>query len=100
MGWALIAAAYNYWIDISRDWITLNNKHLRHNLGYNSKKLYYLIIVFNIFLRLIWTITVSPTIIQTYDEDDYQLSVFICGIAEIARSNWIYIYVKDSSTTS
>jgi hypothetical protein len=63
---AVGSACFQYFWDICMDWHFFEPgaryKFLRNDLGYNKPCIYYAMVIANIFLRVVWTVKVSPNI--------------------------------------
>ena len=61
---AVISSFYTFIWDLKMDWDLLQknkiNPLLREKLVFGSSRIYYLILVGNFIMRLIWIITISP----------------------------------------
>jgi hypothetical protein len=61
---AIVSSLFAYFWDLKMDWGLLErnkvNPLLREKLFFGSPKIYYLIVVGNLFMRLTWIITISP----------------------------------------
>ncbi len=71
--------------DLYVDWGLLQpnsaNLFLRNNLAYNNKRLYYVAMSANLFLRLTWVINLSPELIDNLGIDP-ELGVLLLGFLE------------------
>jgi hypothetical protein len=81
---AFISAVYSCYWDLTKDWGLLQNKQLlRDKLIYKDASKYYVIIVVNLLLRLSWTLTISPVIVDVLSMPD--LVSLITGLLEVCR---------------
>ncbi len=84
---SIISTLYSYVWDLKMDFHLLqsNNRNflLRKYLTFTPKNIYYVIMVTNLIFRLVWTLTLSPAIIDVFG--DSALFSFLSGSIEISR---------------
>lgn len=94
---AAISTIYSYSWDLKMDWGLLQpgskNKYLRDKLIYPRKRMYYFIIIINLFLRLSWVFTISPGLVKKIMRPE--LFTLLTGSLEMfRRAMWNLIRVE------
>ena len=63
---------YSYFWDIKMDWNLLEcsdkSTFLRKHLTFAPERNYYIVIVLNFVMRLAWTMTLSPAVLQLFGD--------------------------------
>lgn len=82
-----ISTIYSYAWDIKMDWGLLekNDRHplLRKYLTFEPRRNYYIVCVSNLLMRLVWTMTLSPSIATFFGNAN--IFTLITGMIEILR---------------
>ena len=69
------------------------NYPLRDKLSFHDTKFYYLCMILNLFLRFMWTLTVSPEVVYGFIRPEFLL--FILYMMEVLRRGmWNFIRVE------
>ena len=94
---AIINTIYAYSWDIKVDWGFLEknsyHKFLRKNLSYPNVSFYYISVIINLILRLAWTVTLAPNLVDKLVL--HNLVTFIIAILETYRRTlWNYFRVE------
>lgn len=84
---SVLSTLYSYYVDLKYDWGLLESSSryclLRNYLIFDSKSIYYIIIAFNLVLRLAWMITLSPAMVHFFE--DINVATLVTASAEIIR---------------
>jgi hypothetical protein len=94
---ALVSTVYSYCWDLKMDFGFLQegsvNYPLRDKLSYKNKAFYYFCMIFNLFLRFMWVLTVSPDIVYKFILPEFFLLI-IYSMEVLRRGMWNFIRVE------
>ncbi len=93
---ALFSTIYSYMWDLKKDFGFLEpgeNYPLRAKLSYKSHYFYYICMITNLFLRFMWVLSVSPTIVYKFIRPEF-FQLFIYCMEIIRRGMWNFIRVE------
>jgi hypothetical protein len=69
------------------------HKFLRDDLAYGSPIIYYVIIVVNLILRLIWILTLSPNILNRFHVKPIVFTLITGALEILRRAIWTVLNV-------
>lgn len=92
-----ISTLYSYYWDLKNDWALLEPKSknwlLRKYLTFEPKRLYYIVMLSNLIMRLAWTLTLSPSV-SAYIGSPALLTLITGSIEIIRRGIWNLLRVE------